>query len=113
MNEEQVYAELGRRISVIRKWRGLSQETLARRMGMVRASITNTEAGRQKLPIWNLLQVSEILEVPPHIWLLMPDEWAAWCRSNNVTIKRVTVQDKPFTRTYKRVERIAEQVEAA
>lgn len=102
MNEEQVYAELGRRIYVIRKWRGLSQETVARRMGMVRASITNTEAGRQKLPIWNLLQVSEILEVPPHIWLLMPDEWAAWCKQMGVVVVR---------KKYERVEKVVKRYE--
>lgn len=90
MTEEQIYAEIGRRISLLRRWRGINQATLAQRMRMTRVSITNAEAGRQKMPVWNLLQVAEILNVPPHVWLLDMDEWRKWCALAGVTEKRIS-----------------------
>lgn len=113
MTEEQVWTEIGRRIRLIRQWRGMNQETLAARMRLTRVSVTNAETGRQKFPVWNLIKLSEIFDVPPHIWLLMPDDWAAWCRVNQVTIKQVRVIDRTFTREYKRRRRIVEVVEVS
>lgn len=104
MNEQQVWNEIGRRIRLIRIWRGMNQKTLGARMRLTRTSIVNAEAGRQKLPVWNLLKLSEIFDVPPHIWLLMPDDWLAWCRVENVTIERVEYQ--LVTRTYQLREKV-------
>ncbi len=84
MNEDQVYIEIGKRIRIVRKWRGLNQQQVAERMRMTRVTVTNAEAGRQKLPVWNLLKLSEIFDVPSHVWLLTPDDWQQWCRDTNV-----------------------------
>lgn len=111
MSESEVWAEIGRRVRLIRKWRGLTQEDVANRVRLVRASIVNAEAGRQKLPVWNLLRMSVVFEVPPHIWLLMPDDWVAWCKGAGVTAKRVEYELVP--RTFKRLEKVVEEVEAA
>lgn len=110
MREDQVWAEIGRRIRIMRKWRDMNQGTLAARMRLTRTSVVNAESGRQKLPVWNLLKLSEILDVPPHIWLLTPDDWAAWCRVNKVTIKQAEYQ--LVTRTYQRREKVITTVEA-
>lgn len=110
MTEDQVWTEIGRRIRLVRKWRDLRQQDIADRVRLVRASIVNAEAGRQKLPVWNLLKLSEAFDVPPHVWLLTPDDWAAWCKGAGVTSKRVEYELVP--RTFRRVEKVVEEVDA-
>ncbi len=110
MREHEVWAEIGRRIRIMRKWRGMNQETLAARMRLTRTSIVNTEQGRQKMPVWNLLKLSAIFDVPPHIWLLLPDDWAAWCRVNKVTFKQT--EYRTIDRLIQRREKVITTVEA-
>lgn len=43
----------------------LTQDELARRVGMTRTSITNIESGRQKVQIDTLYQVARTLEISP------------------------------------------------
>lgn len=107
MTEEQVWIEIGRRIRLLRKWRGMNQQTLAARMRLTRTSIVNAEAARQKLPVWNLLKLSAIFDVPPHVWLFSLDDWQAWCRVERVTIERTEYQ--LVTRTYQRREKVTVQ----
>jgi transcriptional regulator with XRE-family HTH domain len=52
---EACHVGVGARIRIIRETLGLSQEDLAKRVGMQRASVTNVEIGRQRL----LLQTVE------------------------------------------------------
>src|SRR5208337_15614 len=58
-----LYRELGRRIREARELTGerLSQEKLAKRLKLSRASIVNIEAGRQHAPVHLLWQIAEIL----------------------------------------------------
>jgi len=60
---DSLYRELGRRIREARELMGekLSQEKLARRLNLSRASIVNIEAGRQHAPLHLLWQISEVL----------------------------------------------------
>lgn len=88
MTEEQVYTEIGRRMRILRRWRKLKQQEVADRMRLTRVSVTNAETGRQKMPVWNLLQLSRIYAVPPHVWLLTPEEWQAWCKAAGVSATR-------------------------
>lgn len=88
MTEDQVYLEIGSRMRTLRRWRKLNQQQVADRMRLTRTSIVNAEAGRQRMPLWNLLQLSEILDVPTHVWLLAPKDWRAWCKASNVTTRR-------------------------
>lgn len=111
MTELQIWTEIGRRIRLIRKWRGMNQVMLANRMRLTRTSIVNTEAGRQKMPVWNLIKLSAIFDVPPHIWLLMLDDWQVWCKGAGVTSKRVEYELVP--RTFKRLEKVVEEMDAA
>jgi transcriptional regulator with XRE-family HTH domain len=60
---DDLYGELGRRIREARELTGerLSQEKLAKRLKLSRASIVNIEAGRQHAPVHLLWQIAEIL----------------------------------------------------
>lgn len=56
-----LYAETGRRIGKVRKARGMSQEQLAKMIGLSRTSVTNIEKGRQKLPLHTLYEIAATL----------------------------------------------------
>ena len=60
---DELYRELGRRIRQARERNGekLSQDALARRLGISRASVVNIEAGRQRAPLHLLWQIAELL----------------------------------------------------
>jgi transcriptional regulator with XRE-family HTH domain len=60
---DELYRELGRRIRKARERNGekLSQDALAKRLGISRASVVNIEAGRQRAPLHLLWQIAELL----------------------------------------------------
>lgn len=60
---DDLYRELGRKIREARERPGqkLSQEKLAKRLDISRASIVNIEAGRQHAPLHLLWQIAEVL----------------------------------------------------
>jgi transcriptional regulator with XRE-family HTH domain len=58
-----LYKEIGRKIRDVRERAQpkLSQDKLAKRLGMSRASVVNIEAGRQHPPLHLLWQIADIL----------------------------------------------------
>ena len=60
---DELYRELGRRIRRARERNseGLSQDALAKRLGISRASVVNIEGGRQRAPLHLLWQIAEVL----------------------------------------------------
>ena len=58
---DELYAEVGRKLRQARETQGLSQERLAKQLGISRASVVNIEAGRQRAPLHLLWQFSEAL----------------------------------------------------
>ncbi len=60
---DELYRELGRKIRQARERQGerLSQDALAKQLGISRASIVNIEAGRQRTPLHLLWQIAELL----------------------------------------------------
>ena len=60
---DELYRELGRKIRQARERQGqrLSQDAVAKRLGVSRASIVNIEAGRQRAPLHLLWQIAELL----------------------------------------------------
>lgn len=70
---ESVYIDLGRLISEQRTERRMTQEALAAQVGLTRSSITNLEAGRQKIQIHLLLRIARALDVAPEDLLPQPD----------------------------------------
>ena len=60
---DELYRELGRRIRLARErnGEGLSQDALAKQLGISRASVVNIEAGRQRAPLHLLWQIAQLL----------------------------------------------------
>jgi len=71
-DSDQIYRELGLRIRQARErnGEGMSQDALAKRLGISRASIVNIEAGRQRAPIHLLWKIAELLGT--ELTLLIP-----------------------------------------
>lgn len=59
------YARIGSNIRTARTTAGLSQSTLAKRIGFTRAAVSNLESGRQRLTVHLLVQISDALEINP------------------------------------------------
>lgn len=64
-DSEQVYRTVGERIRDERKRQNITQDELASQVGLTRTSITNVEKGRQKLLLHTLIQIANILGIPP------------------------------------------------
>src|SRR5712691_10767271 len=62
---ERPYREVGRKIKEWREQCGLTQELLASQVFLTRASITNIEKGRQKLPLHTLINIAMALGTHP------------------------------------------------
>lgn len=58
-----MYQEVGRLIGAYRRKHKLSQAVLAQRVGHTRTSVTNIEAGRQRIPLDLLFTIADILQV--------------------------------------------------
>lgn len=69
------YRHLGENIRACRKRTGLSQESLAKLVGLTRTSLTNIENGRQHPPLHTLCEIVEKLNV--EISGLLPSAFAA------------------------------------
>jgi len=72
-----VYRLIGERIRDERRKQGLTQEELAHRVGLKRASITNVEQGRQKLLVHTLIDIANSLKTSPKRFLSIFDADAA------------------------------------
>lgn len=67
------YIEFGRRLRKARTDAGLSQDLVAKRVGLSRTSITNIELGRQHVALHMLYQFASTLGVQP--MTLLPTEF--------------------------------------
>ena len=66
---EHVYETLGRSVRARREYNGLTQDQLAKRIGLTRTSITNIEKGRQKIQVHVLCAIAEALDAPSSAFL--------------------------------------------
>src|SRR5438094_6529647 len=57
-----MYREVGKLICAYRRKKKFSQASLAQHIGHTRTSVTNIEAGRQRIPLDLLFRIAEILE---------------------------------------------------
>jgi transcriptional regulator with XRE-family HTH domain len=62
---EGFYQKLGSQIRAARKKALLTQEALAAKISLTRATVTNIEKGRQQLLVHTLIDIAEALNVPP------------------------------------------------
>jgi transcriptional regulator with XRE-family HTH domain len=65
-----IYRHIGKRIQAERLALGFSQDDLAKVIDLERTSVTNLEAGRQRLPIHKLYQIADMLGIS--VFSLMP-----------------------------------------
>jgi transcriptional regulator with XRE-family HTH domain len=75
MNFDSIYGPMGALIGQRRKQLKFTQEQLAPRVGMSRASLANVERGRQKVLVHQLLAIAHALNVRPET-LLPPTDRA-------------------------------------
>src|SRR6185312_9405745 len=60
---DNLYRLIGERLRQLRDDAGLTQEDLAKKVGLKRTSITNVERGRQRLPLHQMLMIADQLGV--------------------------------------------------
>jgi transcriptional regulator with XRE-family HTH domain len=83
MDYGQLYDLLGALIKSRRKQLSLTQQTLAARLGISRASLANIETGRQKVLVHQLYAFATALNLPPSdllpslAGLELDEHWAA------------------------------------
>jgi len=69
MDSGLLYVLIGQKIRQTREAKGLSQQKVANRLGLSRASVVNIEAGRQKTPVHVLWEIALILDTEIQIFL--------------------------------------------
>jgi len=91
-DSDALYRVVGRKIRETRERSGqkLSQEKLAKRLEMSRASIVNIEAGRQHAPLHLLWQIAEILGTD--LTLLIPRRDEVLATSVPIQLDRKTIR---------------------
>lgn len=72
--ESILYQIIGQRIREFREKRGVTQGYLSERINLTRTSVANMEAGRQKVRLESLYQISDVLRISPHDLLPTLDE---------------------------------------
>ncbi|MBC2714090.1 MAG: helix-turn-helix domain-containing protein [Desulfobacteraceae bacterium] len=72
MIKKSIYIEFGKKLEAARNKAELTQEALAKRVGLSRTSITNIEKGRQRIPFHMLYLFADALGVLPKD--LMPEK---------------------------------------
>lgn len=65
MTERELYQEFGRRLRELREKAGLTQDQIAKAIGLTRTSVTNIEAGRQSVDLATLYSLADALDVWP------------------------------------------------
>lgn len=65
MRSAVVLANVGRRAKARREDLDLTQDAVAARIGLTRASITNFEAGRQDIPLTRFVALCAALRIKP------------------------------------------------
>ena len=74
MSDIELYRRLGRAVADRRHKLGLTQITVAEKLGLSRASLANLENGRQRIMVHqlfalvNALKLRSVLDLVPEIW---------------------------------------------
>jgi DNA-binding XRE family transcriptional regulator len=74
---DELYRGVGRKIRQTRENTHLSQNLLAKHLGISRTSMVNIEAGRQRAPLHLLWQIAELLETKLALLIPSPEELLA------------------------------------
>jgi transcriptional regulator with XRE-family HTH domain len=93
MEIDLIYKEFGRLLKKSRTAANLTQETLAKRVGLSRTSITNIEKGRQHINLHMLYVLSDSIGVRPSYLLPAKDLVDLDINLNNVLSKANVSED--------------------
>lgn len=93
-NPVELYTAIGIRIRQEREDRELTQEELAGRSGIGRTSLTNIEAGRQRLLVHQLWRIARALSVQPRE--LFPDLHSVKAQSVEELLAAVSKNERDF-----------------
>lgn len=69
LNDDLLYRYVGARLRRRRNELGMSQGELANAVGLLRTSVTNIEAGRQKAPLHILYKICAVLDIEVSVLL--------------------------------------------
>ena len=86
MNVEKIYKDAGELVRYRRILLDISQTEMGKRLGMTRTTVTNLEAGRQRIPLHLLYKVAKILHIP--IYSLIPENTEADGHSLSLQVVR-------------------------
>ncbi len=75
--EKRVYKLFGNRVKELRENRKITQEELANRVSLSRASITNIESGRQRVLLHQMVDIAKALNANPSQLVEAREEKAA------------------------------------
>src|SRR6266508_7019049 len=95
IDEEVLYQHIGTTLRQRRRELGLSQAQLAEAVGILRTSITNVEAGRQRVPLHVLYQICAMLKI--EVAAVIPPISHVALQSIPMTINIVTSEVPPKT----------------
>lgn len=68
-NEKTLYKIVGKRIAELREIRGHSQQTVANKTDLNRATISNIELGRQNVSLHIIYEIAKALQTEPAYFL--------------------------------------------
>lgn len=92
MSNEQIYKAFGEAIAARRKQLNLTQDRLAKKVGMSRASIANIERGRQNVALHHIYSLAASLEVSK-----VSDLLPAMAKMNKWEEETMITLDTPIT----------------
>ena len=89
---DAIYRDIGSKVRQARSEKGTTQGELASRANLTRTSISNIEAGRQRVTLYALLRMAEALDVAPAT--LLPDLRSLPSADVNMLIERGASPDE-------------------
>ena len=98
---DAIYRHIGEKMREARESQGTTQHVLASRANLTRASVSNIEAGRQRVTIHALLAMAAALEVSPEE--LLPDLGATPSTDVDVLVDRGALREEAeaFVRVFR------------
>ena len=111
VDQEDFFKDLGKRLSELRKERGLTQVQLAELSDCSQQLIASYEAGRLNIPVWRLLSIADALGLSLDDILKGPPSNASRKRGPASKLERLTDQINKLPRSRQRF--VVEMIENA
>ena len=108
IDEMKLYAIIGRQIKLQRSRLGITQQDLADSISMSRTSITNIEAGEQKVPLHTIYQLCLYLDLD--VSELLPEISEVENKQKDENSSHLTPEDGMKPKTRKSVQDLLEDL---